>query len=120
MDTKLNEEIRGALARAYTHAVNCRKELDSDLINAMEAELMPVINSHYISRDTVRGEIETFSKLERESMTTGLIEAILQAKESLPLGDSLNEREMGFISGKHDAFNDALSLIQPKERKEEV
>ena len=44
-DFKFEEEIAGALARGYTYPENSHKVLDSDLINAMQKEVMEVIKT---------------------------------------------------------------------------
>jgi hypothetical protein len=43
MNETIEQKIRGALARAYTHDSNTNKVLDSDLIIAAEEELLAVI-----------------------------------------------------------------------------
>lgn len=46
----LNEPVRGALARGYTHEKNANKILDNDLIEAMEDEIIQMISELFFRK----------------------------------------------------------------------
>lgn len=58
--------IKQALARAYTHEENSKKELDSELLNSMVIELTPLLNKLEIEVQ------ETIENIQQETINIAL------------------------------------------------